>query len=403
MHQTQDSAVTVFNSLSWERREWLQVEDTWHHITVPSMGYAVIDPTEVAQPRTKLIASPELLENDRLRIQFTPDGAISSIFDKEHQREVLSPGTLANRLALYHDEGDAWDFPIHYDERPPHYFKLVEATARIDGPQVAVEQQYHFGQSTLRQQIVLLEGSRRIDFVTSIDWREQNKMLRTSFPVAIAASEATCDIQFGSIKRPTHRNTSWDMARYEICAHKWVDLSQSDYGVALLNDSKYGHKILENVLDLNLLRSPGYPDPQADRAYHEFTYALYPHAGNHIIGKVIQAGYELNVPLRVLAGKPNSDVIVPGAAFAQVDAENVIIETIKKAEESDDIILRLYEATGATIRTTLTLSANLGAAWKTNLLEELEEKLPTGQSTVELLLQPFEILTLRVQIAIPHS
>jgi alpha-mannosidase len=416
MHQNQRSAVTVFNSLSWERREWLRVEDIWYYVTIPSMGYAVIDSTEsvkanhpgpvetsTAQQRAKLTASPEMLENDRLRIQFTPDGAISSIFDKAHRREVLSPGTLANRLALYHDEGDAWDFPIHYDERPPHYFKLVEATARIDGPQATVEQQYHFGQSTLRQQIVLLEGSSRIDFVTSIDWREQNKMLRTSFPVAIAASEATSDIQFGSIKRPTHRNTSWDMARYEICAHKWVDLSQGDYGVALLNDSKYGHKILENVLDLNLLRSPGYPDPQADRACHEFTYALYPHAGNHIIGKVLQAGYELNVPLRVVAGKPNSDVVVPGAAFAQVDAENVIIETVKKAEEGDDIILRLYEATGATIRTTLTLSVNLGTVWKTNLLEELEEKLPTGQNTVELSLQPFEILTLRVQTAIPHS
>jgi alpha-mannosidase len=402
VHQEQGDVVTAFNPLSWERHEWLRVADTWHHVTVPSMGYAVIDSIEVAQHKTQLSASPETLENDCLRIQFAPDGTISSIFDKEHRREVLSPGVQANRLALYHDEGDAWDFPFHYDERTPHYFKLVEATARIDGPQANVEQQYHSGQSTLRQQIVLQEGSRRIDFVTSVDWREQNKMLRTSFPVAIAASEATCDIQFGSIKRPTHRNTSWDMARYEVCAHKWVDLSQGDYGVALLNDSKYGHKVLENVLDLNLLRSPGYPDPQADHAYHEFTYALYPHAGNHISGKVIQAGYELNVPLRVVAGKPNFDMIMPGAAFARVDAENVIIETVKKAEEGDDIILRLYEATGATVRTTLTLNAHLGTVWKTNLLEELEEKLLTRQNAVELLLQPFEILTLRVQGTIPH-
>jgi alpha-mannosidase len=408
MHQEQVKAVTVFNPLSWERHEWLQVEDRWQQVIVPSMGYAVIDAAEVTQQSikqqsTKLSASPSpsptMLENDRLRLQFAPDGAISSIFDKEHRREVLAAGALANRLALYHDEGDAWDFAIDYDERPPRYFKLTETTAHIDGPQAVVEQQYQFGQSTLRQQIVLLEGSRRIDFVTSVDWREQHKMLRTSFPAAVAASEAICDIQFGSIKRPTHRNTSWDMARYEICAHKWVDLSQGDYGVALLNDSKYGHKILENVLDLNLLRSPGYPDPQADRAYHEFTYALYPHIGNHITGNVIQAGYELNVPLRMVAGTPNSDVIMPDAAFAQVDAKNVIIETVKKAEEGDDIILRLYEATGATTSTTLTLSLPLEAVWKTNLLEELEEKLAIRQNTVELVLQPFEILTLCVQVA----
>ncbi|HZU03731.1 MAG TPA: glycosyl hydrolase-related protein, partial [Ktedonobacteraceae bacterium] len=194
-----------------------------------------------------------------------------------------------------------------------------------------------------------------------------------------------------------------DMARYEVCAHKWVDLSQSDYGVALLNDCKYGHKVLENVLDLNLLRSPGRPDPQADRAHHQFTYSLYPHVGNHIVGKVIQAGYELNVPLRVIEGRLNSDLIVPGTAFARVDAENVIIETVKKAEEGDDIILRLYEASGASVRTTLSINARVETVWKTNLMEEVEEKLSGEGSSVELTLQPFEIVTLRVQVANSHN
>jgi alpha-mannosidase len=224
-------------------------------------------------------------------------------------------------------------------------------------------------------------------------------MLRTAFPVAIAATEATCDIQFGSIKRPTHGNTSWDMARYEVCAHKWVDLSQSDYGVALLNDCKYGHKLLENVLDLNLLRSPSYPDPQADRACHEFTYALYPHAGDHIDGNVLHAGYELNIPLRVVPGTLNTDLMTPGVPFACVDAENVIIETIKKTEEGNDIILRLYEASGANARITLTFNVRLETVWKTNLLEKQEEELPHAQSSVKLSLHPFEILTLRLQIA----
>jgi alpha-mannosidase len=392
--QTQRDVVSAFNPLSWERQEWLQIANRWQHVTVPSLGYAVIDSTgSHAQPA--LLATPETLENERLRIQFTSDGTIASIFDKEHQREVLAEDQQANRLALYYDDGDAWDFAIGYDDRAPRYFKLVETAAHVDGPQAVVEQQYRFGQSTLRQRIVLMAGSRRIDFVTSIDWHEQNTMLRTSFPVSVSASEATCDIQFGSIKRPTHRNTSWDMARYEICAHKWVDLSQSDYGVALLNDCKYGHKVLENVLDLNLLRSPGYPDPQADRAHHECTYSLYPHAGNHIAGKVVQAGYELNVPLRVLAGEPQTDLIT----FAHLDVENVVIEAVKKAEDGDDIILRLYEATGATTRATLTLNVNPGAIWKTNLLEEPEEKLSFTHNSVELALKPFEIVTLRVQVA----
>src|SRR5262249_47999093 len=162
--------------------------------------------------------------------------------------------------------------------------------------------------------------------------------------------------------RPTHRNTSWDMAKYEICAHKWIDISQWDYGVALLNDCKYGHKVVENVLDLNLLRSPADPDPQADRAQHEFTYALNQHSGNHIAGGCVRAGYELNVPVHYAVGKSLTGSLLSasdssaGVSFAQIDAEHVIIEAIKKAEEGDDIILRLYEAAGATTSTTLTLA-----------------------------------------------
>jgi len=215
--------------------------------------------------------------------------------------------------------------------------------------------------------------------------------------VAILATEVTCDIQFGWIKRPTHRNTSWDMARYEICAQKWIDLSQWDYGVALLNDCKYGHKVSENILDLNLLRSPSYPDPQADRAQHEFTYALYPHTGNHIVGGVVRAGYELNVPLRSVLGTPQQSHHPSSLSLAHIEAENVIIETVKKAEKSDDIILRLYEASGATTRTTLTFDREINTVWRTNLLEEPEQSLDHQQKSVKLTLSPFEILTLRVQ------
>ena len=265
-----NQTVTVFNSLSWERSEWLLIHDQWFYVTAPSLGYTTLNlathirSNEETQKVAQLIASPDVLENDKLRIRFASDGAIQAIFDKEHQREVLAPDAAANRLAVYQDEPeefDAWEVSITYDQRPPQYFKLEKTEARIDGPQAMVEQHYRFGQSMLQQRIVLTAGSRRIDFITTVDWQENQKMLRTSFPVAIFATEATCDIQFGSIKRPTHRNTSWDMAKYEICAQKWIDLSQWDYGVALLNDCKYGHKVLENVLDLNLLRSPNYPDP----------------------------------------------------------------------------------------------------------------------------------------------
>jgi alpha-mannosidase len=396
--------VTVFNSLAWERCEWLRIHGQWFYVTAPSLGYMTLNlathrrSDEENQKIAQLIVSPDVLENDKLRIRFASDGAIQAIFDKEHQREVLASDAAANKLAVYQDEPeefDAWEVSITYDQRPPQYFKLEKTEAHIDGPQAMVEQHYRFGQSTLQQRIVLTAGSHRIDFITIVDWKENQKMLRTSFPVAIFATEATCDIQFGSIKRPTHRNTSWDMAKYEICAQKWVDLSQWDYGVALLNDCKYGYKVSENVLDLNLLRSPNYPDPHADRAQHEFTYALYPHAGNHIVGNVVHAGYELNVPLRPVPGVPQQSHHL---SLAHVEADNIIIETVKKAEKSDDIILRLYESSGATTRTTLTFDREIKAIWSTNLLEKSEKSLDHQQKSVGLTLSPFEILTLRMQL-----
>jgi alpha-mannosidase len=400
--------ITVFNSLSWERSAWLCIDDQWYYVTVPSLGYIAFDLETYKFNRNEtskdFVALKDVLENDKLRISFASDGSIQAIFDKEYQREVLAPDAAANRLAVYHDEPyefDAWEVPIIYDERPPQYFRLEKTEARINGPQAIVEQHYRFGQSTLEQCIVLTAGSRRVDFITTVDWRENHKMLRTSFPGSLFATEATCDIQFGSIKRPTHRNTSWDMAKYEVCAHKWVDLSQWDYGVALLNDCKYGHKVSENVLDLNLLRSPTSPDPQADRAEHHFTYALYPHAGNHIVGNVVRAGYELNVPLRSVSGRPEQSHHPVSLSFARIEAENVIIETIKKAEKSDDIILRLYEASGATTRTTLTFDREINTIWSTNLLEEPEKNLNHQQKSVELILDPFEIITLRMSFVSP--
>ncbi|MBW7461671.1 alpha-mannosidase, partial [Paenibacillus sepulcri] len=159
---------------------------------------------------------------------------------------------------------------------------LEETAAFSDGPAAGLILQYRYGQSTLTQKLVLTEGSRRIDFVTKVDWKESGRMLRTSFPVDVRSDSVSCEIQFGYLKRQTHRNTMWDYAKDEICAHHWVDLSEADYGVALLNDSKYGYSAAGSILDLNLLRSPSYPDPEADRAVHEFTYSLYPHGGNHV-------------------------------------------------------------------------------------------------------------------------
>lgn len=393
--------VVVSNSLSWERDEWLKIEGRWIKAAVPSMGYTTIDLSNPQDLPGKLTATTRMLENELLRAKFAPDGSIKSVYDKTNKREIIAAGAKANQLAVYDDAGDAWDIPVDYADRRPDYFKLVSARAEVDGPRAVLRQEYAFGKSKLTQEILLTSGSMRVDFVTKVDWKESQKMLRTSFPVDIHTNEATCEIQFGNLKRPTHRKTTWDMAKYEVCAQKFVDISQGDYGVAVLNDCKYGHKVLSNVLDLNLLRSTNYPDPKADRGQHKFTYSLYPHQGDYIAGGVVKAGYELNVPLRVSKIRTQNGSLAPTLTFINVDADNVVVEAVKKAEDSDELVVRLYEAHGMATQTTLHIGLNVASAALVDMMEENPKKLCVKNKGVKLAFSPFEIHTVKLSVQ-PH-
>ncbi len=240
------------------------------------------------------------LENDLLRVEFSPDGDIIRIFDKANQREVLPPGAIANQFQAFEDRPkfwDAWDIDIFYDDK----LWLAEPAASIElveqGPlRWTLEIRRQILNSVTTQRISLTRGSARLDFDTKIDWRERHILLKVAFPVDILAPQATYEIQWGNVQRPTHRNTSWDWARFETCAHKWVDLSEGGYGVSLLNDCKYGHDIRDNVMRLSLLRAPTSPDPEADQGEHRFTYSLLPHAGGWEAGTAAEA-YRLNDPV----------------------------------------------------------------------------------------------------------
>ncbi|MDD4295445.1 MAG: alpha-mannosidase [Ruminiclostridium sp.] len=422
-------APVVFNTLSWQRTQWIKHDNSWYKITVPPMGYVPLKTSgsSVEDVPLKTFESSmedvplklhELdlnnsvclevennrLENDLLRVSFNDDGSISYVYDKENCKEVLYPEAKGNVLAVYHDRGDAWDFSIQYDKKPSMRFKLESSQPIKDGPCVAILQKYTFGSSSIEQKIILTSESRRVDFKTKVNWNEDNKMLRTSFPVDISAMDTTCDIQFGSIRRPTHENTSFDMAKYEIAAHKWVDISEPFYGVALLNDCKYGYSVNGNTLDLNLLRSPEYPDECADRGEHYFTYSLYPHAGNHITGKVNQVAYELNIPLTV--HEPNdraenseseSRQVCESIPFVELDNDNVVVEAIKKAEDNDDIIIRLYECNGSATSAKIKMGVVPESAFLTDLMEQDLREVVIRDNTIELSSKPFEITTLKLR------
>jgi alpha-mannosidase len=392
-------AVAIINSFSWDREEWININGDWIKTKVPAMSEKSILENTYSHNFFEAIVKDNCIESNLLKISFNEDGSLKSIFDKEFSREVLDLNFKANVLTVYEEAyGNAWDFsPACYDI-PQESFKLQCSEGIIDGPKAIIKQVYKYNLSTIEQQIILTEGSRRIDFKTKVDWKESNKMLRTSFPVNVYTNEVSCDIQFGTIKRPNHDNTSWDMAKYEICAHKYVDLSQRDYGVALLNDCKYGHRVKGNIMDLNLLRSTNMPGIEADKGIHEFTYSIYPHSGDCISGQVIRAAYELNLPLKVVKFSCDNYINHKKESFIKVGNENIIVEAIKKAEYSDDIIVRLYECSGSSVKTKLSFGYRVQDIQVVNLMEEAVESNAFNRENNELTVKPFEILTLKIKI-----
>jgi alpha-mannosidase len=239
-----------------------------------------------------------------------------------------------------------------------------------------VEIARRFLKSTIRQRILIYAELPRIDIATEIDWHEHQILLKAGFPVAINAARASYEIQFGVVERPTHRNTSWDVARFETCAQRWIDLSEGGYGVALLNDSKYGHDLHDNVMRLTLLKSGINPDPNADQGLHRFTYALLPHAGDWREAEVVRRAAELNTPLLAYRPQAADDAQQPAepVSFASCDAAHVQLDTIKTAEDGDGLILRVYETHNQRGPVTLSFARPILDAQPCNLLEEAEEQ-----------------------------
>jgi len=371
--------------------------------SVTSLSYV---PVNVPMPLTRSVQY--ILENDFIRAEFNAAGDLARLFDKAAQREVLAAGAIGNQLQAFEDRPkswDAWDVDIFYDDKmwlaePADSIELFES-----GPLLQVmEIKRKILNSTYTQRISLRHNSPRLDFDTTIQWNERHTMLKVAFPVDVLAPQATYEIQWGNVQRPTHRNMSWDWARFETCAHKWVDLSEGDYGVSLLNDCKYGHDIHGNVMRITLLRSPTMPDPTADMGEHMFTYSLFPHAGNWN-EKTQAEAYALNDPIIVYRSDRGQTLTSAlslrerGASFVSVSAPNVIIETVKRAEDGDGVIIRLYESQRKRRPVTMQTAFRLEAAWETNLLEENQSALRVEDAQIHLNLRPYQIMTLRLRFA----
>ena len=381
----------IFNTTSHARRAVVSLDGKDVRVEAPPCGWSV----HVAHPAEPHVAvSEQRMENELLRVEWDGRGVLSSIWDKEVGREVLSgPGNL---LLLHEDNPARWDA---WDLDPEYRTSFTELTA-IEHVQIrgglrgVYRHERRFGDSFLAQTISLEAGSRVLRFETFVDWQERHKMLKVAFPVAVSSREATYEIQFGHIRRPTHEDTSFAKAMFEVCAQRWADLGDGEYGVALLNDCKHGYDIRGSVMRLSLLRAPTHPDPTADRGEHLFTYALMPHPGDFREAGVIAAAEDLNAPLQILDGN-----LAAGGrrSLVEVDTPQVVVEAIKRAEDSVATVVRLYEAWGrpctAQVRTTLPASR----AFLCDLLERKREEVAVNDGVIALWLAPFKILTLKLE------
>lgn len=254
----------------------------------------------------------------------------------------------------------------------------------------------------MKQIISLNSFSQRLDFACDVDWHETHKFLKVEFPFNIKSLNASYEIQYGYIERPTHWNTSWEVAKFEVCAHKWADLSEHGFGVSVMNDCKYGYATHANVMRLSLLRSAKNPDPEADMGNHKFKYALYPHQGTFQQANIVRKSFEFNVPV-ILSQSTSQVNQTKTNSFFSVDNDAIIIDTIKKAEDNENLIVRFYESLGSRGNFTLSSSFNIKSIQHVNLLEkeiEVENKteLKQGGNQVTISFSPFEILTLEIKI-----
>ena len=388
----------------------------------PALGYRTYPATRAhateppaaapAAPASDFTITRDMLENRFFRLRLDERGHITSLYDKRTQREVIAPSSLGNQFLAFEDRPlnfDAWDINIYYQDKPYPVDDLTSWRVVESGPlRGGVEIVRRYGASTITQRILLHRDVPRIDFPTHIDWHEQQTLLKVAFPVTVNSPRATFDIQWGNVERPTHWNTSWDWARFETCAHKWVDLSEGDYGVSLLNDCKYGHDIKGNVIRLTLIKSAISPDPQADQGEHTFSYSLLPHEGDWRNGETVRHAYLFNMPAqaRLVTTRPDRapapharGTLPAGASFVSTDRPGLVIETVKPAEDGDGVIVRLYDAHNTRGPAVLRFFRPIASAEETNMLEEPIGPASSSGHELRLQIRPYGIATFRVRFA----
>lgn len=388
--------IMVYNPNGFEASGYVLYNDEpLYAENVPAMGWKLINKKE----EDPVVVKDKLIESKYYRIEFDDNMNIISIYDKENNREVIKKGGIGNHLCVFEDyprDYDNWEITNYYKQKmwAVDDVELVQIVSGNGYGGFKIVRKYM--KSVIEQTIIAYSRSRRIDFKTNADWHENHVLLKTSFPTTIHTNKASYDIQFGSIERPNHENTSWDAAKFEVCAHKWADLSEEDYGVSILNNCKYGHSAFGSEIQLTLIKCGTYPNYEADQGKHEFTYSLYPHSDSFKRGGTINESYILNRPMSAVTA-PGGGKLPSCKGAVSADCKNIIIETVKPAEDGNGIVIRMFDAWDKKSNPTVKLGFDAKNIWLCDLMENKQEKLGSGNS-VKLNVNNFEIITIYAEV-----
>ncbi|EYE99227.1 alpha-mannosidase [Aspergillus ruber CBS 135680] len=419
--------MVALNTLPWSRAEIVRIPAAYG-ISNPVSNYAIVRDDEVKDAsRTELstVTVAEIkpgvfqLENKQLRV-IVENGVITSLFDIKANREIIAEGGKAGQLVIFDDKPlywQAWDVEVFHLESRKELSSSQASIAEADPYRASVVTETKISDKSWVKTTISLAASQGdepsyVEFDSEVEWQETMKFLKVEFPVDITNTEASYETQYGIIRRPTHYNTSWDMAKFEVCCHKWADLSEYGYGVSILNDSKYGFATSGNMMRLSLLRAPKAPDAHADLGRHHIRYGILPHEGP-LDWRTVRAGYNFNNPLILESSSGEKTTVRP---VELVGNESLILDAIKRGEDDEDVsrgglpvrpgksvILRIYESLGGKSRGTIRTKLPVTKAFKCNVLEDDEEELTVSQTLLSkteigIELRAFEVATYRLQI-----
>ena len=382
---TDEGGYSAINPVDFERNGFIKHNGEWYQYALAPYSSGRL---EKAVSPVCLGFSKNVIENEILKVTFDTNGQIVNIFDKNHKYNCV--GSSFNAVRIYKDRFvrpyNAWDIDIDYTKHKPRNMKLKTSREYIDGNSVVRENEFSYNKSSLKQKIILTENSPYIKVENEVSWHETHKMLRIDAYPKNFSDKVLCDIQFGNIERSTKTDNKIDYAQFEISAHKWIDVYDGKYGVAILNDCKYGHRVKDGLISLNCLRSPVYPDKTADRGEHSFTYAIYPHREKPMKSELVKIGYELNNPLRIYKGSLDIKPIF------SCNNSNIIIETVF-VNDKGNIAVRMYETAGAKTVARVNTNINFISVKQMDMLFEN----PNDVDLEAMIFKPFEIKTLEVK------